>query len=275
MSRKSKRSHRGSGGNSHQRAIQKAAKTRAQEKKHAVIEESSIAIVTPIPTPTGPILYRLLDWIEQPLFLLSAGIVGGLMAFILPALFAVCAICVVLAFHRAKVVEGQPIRKQMAAYAALILIITVLFTWAGREVSRHSIADEIASKVVAAQNHVSQQPTPIAPTVQKFLFTQEQASSTHDDAPFAIRVVIQTTASVQPTSLAITCSSEVAYADYRIGGLENPQKSGDRFVDKGKSIFWVFWGTPAFKPEDPFVITLMSRTENRILSVQNGPPFPF
>ena len=111
--------------------------------------------------------------------------------------------------------------------------------------------------------------------LRRFIFTQEQTNSTHDDAPFAVKIVIQTTATVQPTSLAIICDSEVAYADSRLGGGANRQRTGDGMVNNDKRIYWIFWGEPPFRPESPLVLTLMSKTAINALSVQEGPAYPF
>jgi hypothetical protein len=111
--------------------------------------------------------------------------------------------------------------------------------------------------------------------VRRFIFTQEQTNSTHDDAPFAVKIVIQTTATVQPTSLAIVCDSEVAYADSRLGGGANRQRSGDGIVNNDKRIYWIFWGEPPFRPETPLVLTLMSKLAIHALVVQEGPTYPF
>jgi hypothetical protein len=122
--------------------------------------------------------------------------------------------------------------------------------------------------------HVSESAEAPKP-VRRFIFTQEQTNSTHDDAPFAVRIVIQTTATVQPTSLAIICDSEVAYADSRLGGGANPQRAGDGMVNNDKHIYWIFWGEPPFRPEAPLVLTLMSKTAIHALAVKEGPAYPF
>ena len=111
--------------------------------------------------------------------------------------------------------------------------------------------------------------------LRRLIFTQEQTNSTHDDAPFAVKIVIQTTATVQPTSLAIICDSEVAYADSRLGGGANRQRTGDGVVNNDKRIYRIFWGEPPFTPESPLVLTLMSKTAIHALAVQEGPAYPF
>jgi hypothetical protein len=70
---------------------------------------------------------RVLEFVEQPLFMLAAGLLGGIVGvlFYVPVL-VVCGICIGLAFHRAKVVAGKPLlRKQVPVYAGLFLVIVL------------------------------------------------------------------------------------------------------------------------------------------------------
>jgi hypothetical protein len=73
---------------------------------------------TPIPELSGSsqtmvsetktVWQRLIDFVEQPLFLWSLGILGGFVGlFIFTPLLIVCGICILLAFDRAMVVHGE------------------------------------------------------------------------------------------------------------------------------------------------------------------------
>jgi len=76
-------------------------------------------------TPSSPTVWvRLLDFIEHPLLLWAAAIVGGLVAFFVYPVLVVCGICVLLAFHRSKVVHGCPIKQQLFWYALLFVVTT-------------------------------------------------------------------------------------------------------------------------------------------------------
>ena len=45
--------------------------------------------------------------------------------------------------------------------------------------------------------------------MKKLIYTQEPASSRREDAPYAIKVVIQTDAILQPVSIAVKCNVDV------------------------------------------------------------------
>jgi hypothetical protein len=71
-----------------------------------------------------PVHQRLLEFFEQPLFLLAASVIGGIVGFVLyPPVFALCGVCVVLAFHRAKVVSEESWPVQGLSYLALCCFV--------------------------------------------------------------------------------------------------------------------------------------------------------
>ena len=66
----------------------------------------------------------LLDFIEHPLLLWAAGVLAALVAYFIYPVLAVCGVCVMLAFHRAKVVEGLRLRWQIISYSVLFVVTT-------------------------------------------------------------------------------------------------------------------------------------------------------
>jgi hypothetical protein len=77
------------------------------------------------PVPRKPLRHRLLDFSEHPLFTTSIGVLGGIVGLLLYApVLVVCGICVMLAFHRARVVAGMSVhRVQAPAYVLLGAIV--------------------------------------------------------------------------------------------------------------------------------------------------------
>ena len=68
---------------------------------------------------------RLLGFIEQPLFLTPVGIVAGIVGvFIYIPVLCICGGCVLLAFHRAKVVTGCPVIKVLVPSYLLLFVVT-------------------------------------------------------------------------------------------------------------------------------------------------------
>jgi hypothetical protein len=104
------------GGNSRQRRRFE----RALKRESAKVLGTSAATEMPLnPVSSAkPLREALLDFIEHPLFLFALGILGGVVGFLYTPVLMVCGLCIVLAFHRAKVVSGRPLVKvQLPAYA--------------------------------------------------------------------------------------------------------------------------------------------------------------
>ncbi|MGA2152483.1 MAG: hypothetical protein ABSG48_10075 [Geobacteraceae bacterium] len=88
--------------------------------------EQSPALESTHQNKKKPLSQRLLDFIEQPLFLAPVGTLGGLLGmFFFTPILVVCGCCILLAFHRAKVVEGETTLHQVAAYLLLFAVTTV------------------------------------------------------------------------------------------------------------------------------------------------------
>jgi hypothetical protein len=87
--------------------------------------EESPSVESPHQNTNKPVSQRLLGFIEQPLFLAPVGTLGGLVGmFLFTPLLIVCGFCILLAFHRAKVVEGETRLFQIAAYSLLFALTT-------------------------------------------------------------------------------------------------------------------------------------------------------
>jgi hypothetical protein len=64
--------------------------------------------------------HRLFDFVEHPLFTLPVGILGGIVGLVLyTPVLAICGVCVILAFHRAKVVTEESLWTQLLVYIVL------------------------------------------------------------------------------------------------------------------------------------------------------------
>jgi hypothetical protein len=96
-----------------------------------------------LPIPDRNMSHKLLDFIEQPLFTLPVGIVGGIVGVLLFApVLVVCGVCVILAFHRAKVVAGKSIMRVQTPSYALLSIFTIASLYGVHHLIQHQVADE-------------------------------------------------------------------------------------------------------------------------------------
>jgi hypothetical protein len=109
------------------------------------------------------------------------------------------------------------------------------------------------------------------PDVKKLIYTQEPASSRREDAPYAIKVVIQTDAILQPVSIAVKCNVDVVAGEYYLVGSGSLRDAGDGYV-VNKPVYWLFFGDPPFRPESPVILLLMAKEPIQVMSVDYGPP---
>jgi hypothetical protein len=132
---------------------------------------------------------RLLDFVEHPLAVGALFAVSGLVGTLLyTPFFALCAVSVLLAFHRAKVVSGQPMLVQIIAYSLLVSVLSIgsYFLYDRLSLKLDSVqtdfARKVASVVKATQSPSSVSmvtpPAPILPKPHPFL-----PSLTYTDSP--------------------------------------------------------------------------------------------
>src|SRR5580698_10585497 len=67
--------------------------------------------------------HRFLLFIEHPLTILFAGIIGGVVGLIFPPLFYLCGVSVILALHRSQALKNTSRATQMIAYAFLSVVL--------------------------------------------------------------------------------------------------------------------------------------------------------
>lgn len=132
------------------------------------------------------------------------------------------------------------------------------------EKSRIPIGERAVEGVVKKQSNEAP-----PPQVKKLTYSQEVVSSDKEDAPYAVKVVIQTNVTIQPTSLAISCDTPFTGSK----PLVSFSNGGEGYVGTNK-VYWLFFKEPAFRPEYPIMVLLMAKSPIRVLAVSEGPPIP-
>lgn len=163
------------GGNSQERRKFKRALGRELAKESAI----PIVEMSKEPISTKPFLHRMLDFIEHPLVTGPVGVLAGLVGFFFfTPLLVLCGCCILLAFHRAKVVSGLSIwRVQLPAYAILLIAsvgglfflrVKMLQKLKDDHISIPELVSQITSGVVSGVTHFfqSQQPNSGVPDLE-------------------------------------------------------------------------------------------------------------
>jgi hypothetical protein len=122
------------------------------------------------------------------------------------------------------------------------------------------------------QGEINETP-PSALPVRKLTYSQEVVSSDKEDAPYAVKVVIQTNVTMQPTSLVVRCDSEFAASKPMVLGAPVLMHAGEGYI-ANRTAYWFYFAEPAFRAENPVVILLMAKQPIHVLDVQEGPPIP-
>jgi hypothetical protein len=97
------------------RALQSHARQNGAGAASATNLSKPISLIQPNEAPSS-LTAGLVRFVEQPLFLASFGIIGGIVGVIYTPFLAVLGFCMVGAFRRAKVVEGRSWKIQVLAY---------------------------------------------------------------------------------------------------------------------------------------------------------------
>lgn len=161
-------------GDSHQRAMDRARNKKiAEQVADTVLERLGGA--DPRQKQPKSISKKWLDFIEHPAVLGALFALGGLVGTLLyTPFFMLCAVCILLGFHRSGLIEGKTRQSQVAAYfgLALFLGISGYLLYGQLDKALNKLQARFAEKVVARivaipkqQENTSQPVPPKRPTV--------------------------------------------------------------------------------------------------------------
>ena len=141
------------------------------------------------------------------------------------------------------------------------------------ESSKDTDENVVLDEPVQASLSDHAQPAPL-PLKQVEIASQGQVNPTKADAPFATKIVVTTTAAIQPTWLALACNAKVMYADVYMnqGTTTHVLVNLHRWRSQDGKTIWLSFTDPAFLPETPLVLTLSGRVKIVAQSVDEGRP---
>ncbi len=138
------------------------------------------------------------------------------------------------------------------------------------------VVDAINSlRVQAHQNPIPKTPVekpPLGPsTVEHIRFTERRTNSTNSAAPYALQVIIQTDATIQPAGFKIECDGEISNGDFFVAG-QPAMMSVASGLSNNKRSFLLSFKYPPLTPESPVVVTLQSSSDIHVTKVEHIPP---
>jgi hypothetical protein len=145
-------------------------------ERRGIIAPKKEPKTTILPTTSDRLTDRLIRFIEQPLFLASFGIVGGIVGLIYTPSLAIVGLCIGLAFHRAKVVSDKSWKIQIPAYV-LVFAGAFAIVYSAINLIKKAVhiptATEVATEL-AKHFPIVSQITNVYPTTQTIRATPDQ-----------------------------------------------------------------------------------------------------
>jgi hypothetical protein len=125
--------------------------------------------------------------------------------------------------------------------------------------------DEKDHKKIQAQTMTGPAtPQPLLARIR--IASQKTVVSTNPNPPYALQVVVQTDQSIQPVAFIFECDGEVADGHGGVGaGVYTKSKKWT--IEGHPNWYAIEWETPAFAPETPMVVTLLSKTAVHVTAV--------
>jgi hypothetical protein len=112
------------------------------------------------------------------------------------------------------------------------------------------------------------QPSFIPPIIEHIRFTQKRVPVPSGGPQFGTQVIVQTDVASQPTTIRLEANGNIEKANFFIVG--QPVMMNVRTVID-HNVFTLSFGYPAFTPESPVVITLLSNSDITITKVERMP----
>ena len=109
-----------------------------------------------------------------------------------------------------------------------------------------------------------EKPTPV-PTVENAKLVQRTAPSDDPQLPYGLQVIIQSNVTLDPVAFALECDGEVGKVNFFIAGQGAYMNVQTGVTGPAKNIALVRFSFPPLRPETPLVVTLLSKSQIRVI----------
>jgi hypothetical protein len=124
------------------------------------------------------------------------------------------------------------------------------------------VVRELARPAPAVHPKLSTPELPLPPAVVgEIRFTERRTDSPKKEFPYALQVIIQTSAVIEHPAFRIECDGEIAEGDFFIAGQPIMMNKG---WGADKNVFSLRLGFPPLTPESSMVVTLLSKSPIRV-----------
>jgi hypothetical protein len=108
------------------------------------------------------------------------------------------------------------------------------------------------------------QPPALLPTIENTRIVQKNTISNNPQLPYGLQVIIQSNIVIQPVAIALECNGAIGSLDFFIAGQMAYMSVQKRIKNNIAIIKFSF---PPITPESPMVVTLLSKTQIKVVKV--------
>ncbi|MEO8658488.1 MAG: hypothetical protein ABI693_08465 [Bryobacteraceae bacterium] len=116
---------------------------------------------------------------------------------------------------------------------------------------------------VVSRKTIPFEPLPPA-SVSDIRYTERRTDSPFHEWPYGLQVILQTAASMQPTSFRIEFTDLIAKGSFYVSGQT---VTTDKRLRTEGNVFFLSFGSPPFTPEWPVVVTVFAGKDIRVKSI--------
>ena len=117
-----------------------------------------------------------------------------------------------------------------------------------------------------------EKPAPTVPTIENTRLVQKSVPSNDPQFPFGLQVIIQSNIVIQPVALALECDGEIGKVSFFIGGQGVYMNVQTGIAGANKNVAVVRFSFPSLTPESPMVVTLLSKTQVKVVKASKLNP---
>jgi hypothetical protein len=109
------------------------------------------------------------------------------------------------------------------------------------------------------------EPEKLTPTIENTRLVQKSVPSDDPQLPYGLQIIIQSNIVIQPVAFAFECDGEVGKVNFFIAGQGVYMNIMTGVARDNKNIAIVRFSFPSLTPESPLVVTLLSKTQIKVI----------
>lgn len=112
------------------------------------------------------------------------------------------------------------------------------------------------------------QPQAEPPIVEGLRYTQRRVASPKTEAPYALEITIQASATIQPVGLLIECDGPIQEGSFHVVGQGIYTMTSSGVVENNPNQFFLKFSSPPLTPQTPLVVKLLSKSAIRVEQIR-------